>query len=173
MISFSKVTPINFTPETIEIWFDLLGDLPFEVAKMAVKRLLLELPYPPTPAEIRKRAVEIALPAIPTGSEAWAVALKLINNYSPYRQKDWFDGIEPNIAKAVRAMGLQEMALTENVDVTRGQFLKVYEQIAVGARQDALLPDKLRNDIQELRDRKNGQLVENVISQLSERMCCK
>ena len=56
----------------INTWQECLGDLDYRLVLQAVKKTIIESPYPPTIHEIRKNAVEMMNPTqTRTAIEAW------------------------------------------------------------------------------------------------------
>ncbi len=141
---------------TERIWFEMLQDIPYQVAQVAIKKLILESPYPPAIADVRKRAMEIVAPPEERidGSEAWGEVIRAIHCYGYYKEAEALASMLPKTAKVVKWMGWQEICTSENVDVTRGQFLKMYQQIQARCEKEALLPDSLRAQIAALAETK-------------------
>jgi hypothetical protein len=50
---------------TAVLWFQMLSDIPFEVAERALMKVLATAKFFPSVAEIREAAVQITQPAIP------------------------------------------------------------------------------------------------------------
>lgn len=153
---------MQVTEAMVNLWHELLGDIDFNLAKAAVKKLLLESPYPPTIADIRKQAVEIATPPEDRidAAEAWGEVLRAIRFYGYYRQEEALESMSPRTAKVVRYMGWQEICLSEEPSVIRGQFLKMYNIVAEREKQERLLPVALKEEIQKLADKMSMKMLE-------------
>lgn len=127
---------------TLELWFELLGDLPARVVLAAVKAHYATSQYPVLPAigKIRKEAVALMRPAVPTAAEAWGEV------EHEMRRVGWVGKPElsPLTARVVKAIGWQRMCASEDPGVERGQFLKMYEQMAQRDEHDAVLPEGLK-----------------------------
>lgn len=128
----------------IDLWSELLGDLPFSVIDAAVKRLILDSPYPPAISDVRRKAIEIMQPARMTAAEAWEEVNRALDKYGVYQQADAMQSMSPLAARVVRAMGLNTLCLTQNISVERAQFLRMYEQFAGREQSEALLPDSVK-----------------------------
>lgn len=154
----------DLTTEALEVYFDLLGDLPFEVAKTAAWRVLTEHKYAtfPSIAEIRAAAVDTARGQVSelSEAEAWAVAWKIAGDTDPEIPGSFHRACErhkavPLVVEAVRAFGLQAICYgQEPVGVVRGQFLKVFGQLAARDRRAALLPPGTHAALKDIRDRR-------------------
>lgn len=153
---------MQVTEATVEIWNELLGDLELNIALTAAKKLILESPYPPTIADIRKRAVEVMTPPEDRidAAEAWGEVQRAIRLYGYYREAEALQSMTPRTAKVVRLMGWREICLSEDLGVVRGQFMKMYQQTLDREQKGRLLPDALRNDIKKLTERHSLKVIE-------------
>lgn len=65
----------------INTWLECLGDLEYKLVLQAVKKTIIESPYPPTIHDIRKNAIEMVNPSTKkTAIEAWNEAYGMICN---------------------------------------------------------------------------------------------
>lgn len=56
----------------LNTWYECLGDLDYKLVLQAVKKTIIESPYPPTIHDIRKNAIEMINPSSQnTAIEAW------------------------------------------------------------------------------------------------------
>lgn len=146
----------------VDLWFELLGDLDFNLAKIALKKLLLESPYPPAIADIRKQATEILTPAEGRiePAAAWGEVIRAVHNYGYYRPIEAMASLSPIAAQVVKYMGWQEICMSEEPSVIRGQFLKMYQQVQEREKKDAILPEKLKSEIAAIAAKHDLKLVE-------------
>lgn len=132
-------------------WYECLNDIDYNLVLQAVKKTIIESPYPPTIHEIRKNAVELTNPTTKrTGIEAWNEAYSMICN-GLYMTEEQFNEASPEVKKFFgNVRQVKELAQTD-IDVvnsvTKGQFLKQYDVIIERQRQDKLLPEKMQNMI--------------------------
>ena len=144
----------------VHVWHEMLGDLDYSIASMAIKKLIMQNTFPPAIAEVRKAALEIMRPEV-TGSEAWGEVIRAMRNYGYYREEEALASMSPTTARVVRYMGWREICLSEEPPgVLRGQFLKMYEQVAGLEQQQRLLPSDLQDEIKQLATKKGLQLLE-------------
>lgn len=151
----------------LDVYFDLLGDLPAPVFQLAAKRVLLEHRWAtfPTVAELRQAAAETAQgQAIELSpAEAWQIAWKAAGKIdldidgSCERQ---MAALPPIVQQAMRAFSLPALVNgKEPLAVVRAQFIKIYEQLAARERRVALLPTMLREQLNEIgREHEQRQL---------------
>lgn len=163
--SFAKRTQ---TDEQVEMmkntWYECLGDLDYRLVLQAVKKSIIESPYPPTIHEIRKNAIEMISPtATRTPIEAWEEAYKMICN-GAYITQEEFDKHSPEVKKFFGSPAQLRAYATNtdfNLDVVRSNFLKQYEVIINREKEQRLLPEQMKNII--------GQLAEKMdIKQIGE-----
>jgi len=134
----------------VQVWHEMLGDLDYVTANMAVKKLILENAFPPSIAEVRKAAAEIMNPDVMTAAEAWGEVERAVRTYGSYQEIEALASLSPRTAKVVRQIGWREICLNEEPGVVRGQFLKMYQQVQERDRREMLLPANLRQEIQRL-----------------------
>lgn len=130
---------------TLNLWKEMLSDMPFDVAKAAVIKVLSTARFWPTVAEIREAATHLTQPHIMSSAEAWGLFERSNDRYGYYRPEEGMNMLNPLIRQTVRSMGgYRELCSSENVGVTRGQFMKIYEQLAAREKEMAVLPASVR-----------------------------
>ena len=112
----------------VQVWHEMLGDLEYKMASLAIKKLILESTFPPSIAEVRKAAVEIQAPEQINGTQAWGEVIKAIRNFGQYREEEALASMSPRTAYVVKCMGWREICMAEELGVIRGHFLKMYQQ---------------------------------------------
>jgi hypothetical protein len=147
----------------IATWQECLGDLDYQLVLQAVKKTIIESPYPPTIHEIRKNAVEIVNPTTQrTGIEAWEEAYKMICNGS-YMTQEEFDSHSPEVKKFFGSKEQLKAYSTNtdfNMDVVRSNFLKQYDVLVNREKQQKLLPEKMQNMIGNLANKMDVKMLE-------------
>ena len=147
----------------INTWQECLGDLDYQLVLQAVKKTIIESPYPPTIHEIRKNAIEIVNPTTQrTGIEAWEEAYKMICNGS-YMTQEEFDSHTPEVKKFFGSKEQLKAYATNtdfNMDVVRSNFLKQYDILVNREKQQKLLPEKMQNLISKLANEMDIKMLE-------------
>lgn len=147
----------------IATWQECLGDLDYQLVLQAVKKTIIESPYPPTIHDIRKNAVEIVNPTTQrTGIEAWEEAYKMICNGS-YMTQEEFDSHSPEVKKFFGSKEQLKAYSTNtdfNMDVVRSNFLKQYDVLLNREKQQKLLPEKMQNMIGNLANKMDVKRLE-------------
>jgi hypothetical protein len=145
---------------TIEMWHRALADVDYKVAEVAVQKLILENTFPPSIAEVRAAIAEIMQPNIPTPAEAWGEVERAMRLYGYYREKEALDSMSDITRQTAKCMGWAKMCMSEEPSVTRGQFMKMYEQIANRRRSESLLPQPLKDEIKKISEKYSARLIE-------------
>ena len=72
---------------TVDAYYEMLGDLPYDLAAVAVKKIIATDEYPtlPTIGKIRQAAAEISRGHILSAPEAWGMVLKAVHEYGYYQ----------------------------------------------------------------------------------------
>lgn len=152
----------------INTWLECLGDLDYKLVLQAVKKTIIESPYPPTIHEIRKNAIEIVNPLnARTPIEAWEEAYKMICN-GAYMTQEEFDTHSPEVKKFFGSREQLRAYATNvdfNMDVVRSNFLKQYEVITEREKQQKLLPEQMQNMIGQLAEKMDIKQIEGGIKQ--------
>ena len=139
----------------INTWQECLGDLDYKLVLQAVKKSIIESPYPPTIHDIRKNAIEMINPTKNSVLEDWDECYKMICNGS-YMTQEEFDA-HSEICKKFLGSLSQLKAYSRNqdfnMDVVRSNFLKQYDNLMKRKQEQKLLPQKMQEFIGQLADK--------------------
>ena len=133
------------------VWLGFLGDLDYQVVNEAVKRHVCTSRFPPSIAEIREHAAAVMNPEAITGAEAWGEFIAAIKRYGCNHEREALESLHPDTARVARLMGWYDSCMSENVDVLRGQFLRMFEQLRKRDEYVALLPRRQQGRLQDAR----------------------
>lgn len=147
----------------INTWQECLGDLDYKLVLQAVKKTIIESPYPPTIHDIRKNAMELAKPSTKrTAIEAWNEAYDMICG-GLYMTEEQFRTASPEVQKFFgNVKQVKELAMTDTKTVntvTKGQFLKQYDILVERERQQKLLPEQMQQMIGQLSEKMNVKQI--------------
>ena len=138
----------------VATWQECLGDLDYKIVLQAVKKTIINSPYPPTIHEVRKNAIELINPTTKkTAIEAWNEALNMISG-GIYMTAEQFENYSPEVKKffgnvnQVRELARVDMETINTV--TKGQFLKQYDILVQREREDKMLPAPMKEMIEGL-----------------------
>ena len=120
---------VTFTDDTIDAYTVMLKDLPYELAQRAVVDLIRTSQWPPTVAEICRRAAELVDP-LPDVDEAYESARRAAREHSPYDgQNRALEALHPLVRQALLTVGIETMAYTDQPMIAAAQFRQVYERL--------------------------------------------
>lgn len=142
----------TFIPDqdAFNMWYALMGDLPYDVAGMAIKKYMLTNKFPPTVAELRELASGIVEGDPLTWGESWERALHAVRKYGSYNKKAALDSLDSLTRKCVESIGFMELCMSENIMVERAHFQKVFEVFAKREQTQKQIPIGLQQAIQRL-----------------------
>lgn len=158
----------NMTKEeaekTINLWCEIFKNDAPELVVIAVKKLITELQYPPTIADI-KNTMYTLTDRTEDNTDLWNRFLKSLKN-SGYNSKTEYEKL-PEIVQ--RFVGIPErlkdyalMDLDTINTVVKGQFLKQIESLKIRQKENAMLSEEARKIIQTLSNKMDiKQLGEN------------
>ena len=138
----------------INTWKECLEDLEYNLVLQAVKKSIIESPYPPTIHDIRKNAVEMIKPSQQrTAIEAWNEAYRMICG-GLYMSEEQFESHSSEVKKFFgNVRQVKELAQTD-IDVvntvTKGQFLKQYDILVQREQEHKMLPEKMKQYINQI-----------------------
>jgi len=144
----------------VQVWYEMLGDLEYSVVNIAIKKLIMQNTFPPAIAEVRKAAIEISSPRGLTAAEAWGEVVKAVRNYGYYREKEAMASMSPITAQVVRYMGWREICLSEEPEILRAHFLKMYDQVAAREQEKQLLSPTMQTEIKKIAKKYDIRLIE-------------
>lgn len=131
----------------INTWYDCLGDLDYKLVLQAVKKTMIEKPYPPTIADIRQSVVDMTNPVRYTPLEDWDECYKMMAN-GTYMTQEEFDKHSPICKRFIGSLSQLRTYAMSDVEVintvVKSNFLKQYENIKKEEREDKLLPTDLK-----------------------------
>ena len=145
----SAGTRTEISESTTEAYWEMLQDLDGETALLGAKKLLAseEKPYFPSIGAIRRAVADIASPDELTPGDAWGLVRKAISNYGYYREDEALSSVPPVVARAIQNIGWQDICMSEEPEITRAQFMRVFTQRQEAEREQAALPADVRRAI--------------------------
>lgn len=131
-----------FDEDQVKAYTVMLEDIPFELAKQAVAKLIKTSKWLPTIAEIREAALELVDP-LPPVDLAYEEARQAARSFTPYAPGS-YEFSHPLIRKAVDIIGLETLAYSEQPSIVAAQFRSVYERLreaeSARRREQPILP---------------------------------
>lgn len=131
--------------EAMQLWYEQLNDLDYATLSMSLQKWVNTEKWSPTIADLRRLSAEITTPSLDIDAgQSFQEARKMIQTYGRYRREDALANMTPITRKVVERMGYDTMCDCENIEVERGQFTKIFDNLSQRERQDAQLPNKLK-----------------------------
>ena len=128
----------------INTWTDALADINDDLAYTAVTSWIATEPWPPTPSDIRSRAIP---DNAPSALDAWAEVTRAISKYGYTNESDALASMSERTARVVRAIGYRNLCVSENVMADRAHFVKLYDADSARKRQQELIPTAVAEKI--------------------------
>lgn len=148
----------TFIPDqdAFNVWFTLLGDLPYKQAELAVQKHMATEKFPPTIADIREKAEQITSVKETEMSEleAWAIVRKAIGRSNYYAEEE-FEKLPEACKMAVgNPSNLREWAMMDSDQVgtvEQSHFVRNYRTAMQRIKEDRRMPEKVRTAIAEVK----------------------
>lgn len=139
------------TSESMELWYQKLGGYDYGILSAAVSYWIDREKFPPSIAEIRAlcEPKEDPKARIDWGS-AWEMALRAVQYYGYYREREAMERLRGQNEMAYRALkrlGYKTVCRSENISNERANFRMIYtamREYAEKVRDYASLPAPLR-----------------------------
>ena len=125
---------------SMDFWYAMLKDMPYEIAENAVMEHICTNIYPPNIAEIRKLCVERYQRPVLSFDEAWGVVQRAMLTYGWYHPQEAFETMDELTLSVVKNLGWSRLCKIENVTADTAKFTEAYEAKAKAAHKIFQLP---------------------------------
>lgn len=144
-------TSSNFLPDadSVKVWYELLKDIPYELANISIQRHMATNKFPPTVAEIREGVVKSVTKPLDWAS-GWDQVRKAISKHGMYRAQEAYNSMDDITRNVVKRLGWKEICGSENYMQDRANFRMTYEQEQARQKETALLTAELNRQIDRL-----------------------
>lgn len=134
------------TPDQMDWWFDLLKDLTFQTAMLALKKYALSNKFPPTIAELAAIATDITLERLPDVDEAWGEVHRAIRRFGYPQELAALESMSEPVRKTVERIGFQVICSSPNeqLNTLRAQFNRAYEAECRRTMETRRTPENMR-----------------------------
>lgn len=136
--------------QSFDVWYVLLNDLDFNIALAAVQDYCATEHFPPVPADIRKRAMDLKTRMTGTEvlgeAEAWNLVKKALGK-STYSAKEEFEKLPRECQKAIGGYEtMRDMAMSDsdNLPIYQSNFIKAYRVELARAKEDMATTPQVR-----------------------------
>ncbi len=128
----------------MNVWYELLKDLDYEICKDSVIELISTSKFPPAIADIRERCSTKTRSKIKTPGEAYESVMVAISKFGRNEPQKAYETMDDITIKAVRQLGYVYLCNSENMMADRANFIKFYEAIAKEKQTETQLPVRLQ-----------------------------
>lgn len=141
--------------QSMELWFNMLGDIPYKVAEAALQKWVATNKFSPTIADIRELSTSIQHGDLPEWGDAWQNVREAVQRYGWYRQEEAMASLDDLTRECVKRIGFERLCHSEEPALERANFRMVYETMAQRRKIQEQLPTGLATLI--------GQIKENLM----------
>ena len=139
----------------VSLWATMFADDPADIVVAAVKSWIATdtKGFPPAIGQIKTEIFKLTDGAYAlSADEAWAIARATMRQVgcSPYDRtcKDRAKEMTPpEVWEVMERMGYRDMCYSENLDVLRGQFFKMWDMSVARRRERSLIPSDVRKHL--------------------------
>ena len=126
------------------LWYDMLGDIPFPVADAGLRKWAATEKWPPTIAEIRGFCVSAVAGEFPDWGSAWRETTDAIGRYGYQGEDAAMAALSPMTREAVKRLGWRQLCVSENQEADRANFRMVYESLAERKMKDRAISPEIQ-----------------------------
>ena len=134
--------------QAMELWYNQLKDIPYEVAEASLNAYVSVNKWSPSIAEIREAAASVQHGNVPDWGDAWEVVLRCIGKYGSYRESEALASMDEMTRTAVKRIGFRNICMSENITADRANFRMIYEQLSERKKKEQQLSLPLKELIQ-------------------------
>ena len=136
--------------EAMELWFQELHDIPYDIATVALRKWVSTQKWSPSISEIREMATNVTSGDPMTWGESWEKVLKAIKKYGMYNARDALASLDPLTRKCVESIGFRELCISENPMQDRANFRMIFEIMAKRQQTQQQLALPLQETIKQI-----------------------
>jgi hypothetical protein len=142
MAACQKEMPVS----QIEVYFELLNDIPANILRPAVLRALAESDqnFIPAVGMLRRLAAEAQFGVIPSWGTEWERVLRSVRKLGRDRQSEAFEFLGPLTARITGQIGWETICNSETIGVQMAMFRSLYEASAQHETNQRRLAVELR-----------------------------
>ena len=147
--------------QAMELWYNQLKDIPYEVAEASLNAYVSLNKWSPTIADIREMVSTVQHGNIPDWGEGWEQVLKAIRMFGMYRVEEAMNSFDTITRQCVERLGFKNICMSENINHDRANFRMIYEQLQERKKRDAQIALPLRELIQGIQQKGAAQIEGN------------
>lgn len=133
----------------INLWITMFADTDKKIMNLAIQKIIATSKYFPTVAEVREAISEINTGYVMDGGEAWGEVIAAIRNYGQYREMQALESMSEMTRIVVQRLGWHDLCISEDTEIDRAHFLKVYQAEEKRQKQKNALPLEIQQRIEQ------------------------
>lgn len=135
----------------MNVWFKALEDLDYKAVSAAATRYIQTEHYAPKPADIRELVLS-ARGALDDAGRSFEIAMDAVRRFGYARSgaaQKWLDENYPLTGAVVERLGFASIcdSPVESRGVLRGQYFKIYQELAEKVKKNAMTSPAVRAQI--------------------------
>lgn len=136
---------------SMEMWYECLKDIPYEVAVAAVQMHMMTSKWTPTISELREKVVDVQADKT-DWSDGWEEVQRAIRRHGYVDEKGALESMSPMTREVVKRLGWRQICSSETDELMaiRANFRMIYEQKTARAREELMLPQGFKDKAKEL-----------------------
>jgi hypothetical protein len=146
------------TPHSMELWYQALQDIEYNVMAAGLNKWIMTNKWPPTIADLRDISAEIISEPIADWGEGWQRVKRAFGLFGYYNEQAAMDSFDEITRLTVKRLGWQTLCLSEDQNTDRANFRMIYQELAKRKQEDAKIPDYLKKMIAGIREQQIAQL---------------
>ena len=148
---YPRDTAFAKIPESMQkAWYGMLADIPFDKAIAAVQVHAATSVFPPSISELRAHVADMLHPTV-GADEAYELLSGAARKYGTWRAREGLASLPEDVQDAVKACFGSFTAYCSSEEpsgVTRGQFMRVWENRRLRKQKSVVLPPMLHEMVQ-------------------------
>lgn len=138
--------------ESMELWYRMLKDIPYENVSLALEKYILTSKWPPAIADLRSGATQTRSESLPDWSDEWGNVMLAVRKYGYPNEAEALESMTPLTRQIVKQLGWRQICESSLSEITaiRANFRMIYERKLQQAEEDMLLPQSLKEKIQSI-----------------------
>lgn len=133
----------------INLWITMFADTDKEIMNLAIQKMIATSKYFPTVAEVREAISEISTGYVIDGGAAWGEVIAAIRNYGQYREIQALESMSDITRTVVQRIGWRDLCISEDIEINRAHFLKIYQAEEKRQKQKNSLPLEIQQKIEQ------------------------
>lgn len=139
---------------SMDLWYQMLQDIDYDVAQNAVKEYICTQTFAPSIGEIRKLCMERCKPRILPFDEAWGTVVSAMQKHGFYNPQKAYEMMDPLTLSIVKNLGWSNLCQSDNLVASRANFREAYEAKAAQKMNREQLPEWIQREKEQLIEQK-------------------